>query len=540
MCHQLGITPFLLLAEIIKVGYAVTDTLSNGTYASTLLKLVLNLKQFGWYRGKIFRPCDRDDGSFFGVAVIHGRRNKVMVDVLVKNLFSDRHFAEDEVVTLHGWVKTVRGSKRVGFIELSDGSTIKHAQIVMQSDLENYAEMTKLPLSSTIKVVGTVVYTPDAKQPLEIHAQEVVLEGASDNDYPLQKKKHSYEYLRTMAHLRPRTNTFYAVFRIRSLAAFAIHQYLQEHGFTYVNTPIITSSDSEGAGEMFRVTTLDMNNLPKTEDGRVDDHEDFFKKETNLTVSGQLPVEAFALALRNVYTFGPAFRAENSHTSRHASEFWMIEPEMAFADLQDTINEAEGLLKYVVQYLLDHAQDELVFLDSAVDDDLLNRLHQTCDEKFAQITYTQAIEELKKAPVDFDVPVSWGLDLQAEHERYLCEQVYKRPTFLTDYPKEIKAFYMRDNEDGKTVAAADLLVPRIGELIGGSQREERQAQLAQKIKDYNLPPEEYQWYLDLRKYGETPHSGYGIGFERLLMYVTGMENIRDVIPYPRTPGNAEF
>ena len=463
-----------------------------------------------------------------------------MTEVLVKDLFSDKHFAEDEIVTLHGWVKTVRGSKRVGFIELSDGSAMKHAQIVMMSDMDNYAEMTKLPISTTIKVTGTVAYTPNAKQPLEIHATAIEVEGASDNDYPLQKKKHSYEYLRTMAHLRPRTNTFYAVFRIRSLAAFAIHQYLQEHGFTYVNTPIITSSDSEGAGEMFRVTTLDMNNLPKNDEGKVDDHEDFFKKETNLTVSGQLPVEAFALALRNVYTFGPAFRAENSHTSRHASEFWMIEPEMAFADLDDIIVTSEELLKYVVSYLLDHAKDELDLLNGAVDENLLDRLHQTINEKFARITYTEAIAELEKAPVKFDVPVSWGLDLQAEHERYLCEQVYNRPTFITDYPKAIKAFYMRDNGDGKTVAAVDMLVPQIGELIGGSQREERQAQLAQKIKDYNLPPEEYEWYLELRKYGETPHSGFGIGFERLLMYVTGMENIRDVIPYPRTPGNAEF
>ncbi|BDZ31605.1 asparagine--tRNA ligase [Lactiplantibacillus sp. WILCCON 0030] len=463
-----------------------------------------------------------------------------MTEVLVKDLFGDKQFAEDETVVLHGWVKTVRGSKRVGFIELSDGSTIKHVQIVMTSDMANYDDLKKLPLSTTIKVTGTVAYTPKAQQPLELHATEIDVEGASDNDYPLQKKKHTYEYLRTMAHLRPRTDTFYAVFRIRSLAAFAIHQYLQENGFTYVNTPIITSSDSEGAGEMFRVTTLDLNNLPKTADGKVDDHEDFFKKETNLTVSGQLPVEAFALALRNVYTFGPTFRAEDSHTQRHASEFWMIEPEMAFADLHDIIVTSEALLKSVVNYLLKHAKDELDFLNSSVDEHLLERLHQTVDEKFAQITYTEAIEELKQAPVKFDVPVYWGLDLQAEHERYLCEQVYKRPTFITDYPKEIKAFYMRDNGDGKTVAAVDMLVPEIGELVGGSQREERQAQLAQKIKDYKLPPEEYAWYLELRKYGETVHSGFGIGFERLLMYVTGMENIRDVIPYPRTPGNADF
>lgn len=462
------------------------------------------------------------------------------MDITVKQLFSDQHFAEDEQITLHGWVKTVRGSKRVGFIELSDGSSFKRAQIVMQSDLPNYAELTKLPISSTIGVTGTVVYTPEAKQPLEIHAESIELEGHSDNDYPLQKKKHTYEYLRTMAHLRPRTNTFYAVFRIRSLAAFAIHQYLQSEDFVYVNTPIITSSDAEGAGEMFRVTTLDMENLPRTEDGKVDDHEDFFKKETNLTVSGQLAVEPFALAFKNVYTFGPTFRAENSHTSRHAAEFWMIEPEMAFADLKDVIVEAEGLLKYVVSYLFDHAMDELQFLNDNVDEHLIERLTKTREEPFAQITYTEAIDLLQKADVDFEVPVYWGLDLESEHERYLSEQVFKKPVFLTDYPKDIKAFYMRVNDDDKTVAAVDLLVPEIGELIGGSQREEREDVLAAKIKELDMPIEEYQWYLDLRKYGETEHSGFGIGFERLLMYVTGMENIRDVIPYPRTPGNAEF
>lgn len=462
--------------------------------------------------------------------------------ITIKELFSDHHYAEDQLITIHGWVKTVRGSKRVGFIELSDGSTFKRAQIVMQSDLPDYSELTKLPISSTIAVTGTVVYTPEAKQPLEIHATDITVEGASDNDYPLQKKKHTFEYLRTMAHLRPRTNTFYAVFRIRSLAAFAVHQYLQSQDFVYVNTPIITASDAEGAGEMFRVTTLDLNNLPKDEAGNVDDHEDFFKKEANLTVSGQLEAEPFALAFRNVYTFGPTFRAENSHTSRHASEFWMIEPEMAFADLQDIIDESEGLLKYVVEYLFEHAADELQFLNDNVDEHLIERLELTRDEPFAQITYTQAIDMLKEAEadVDFEVPVYWGLDLESEHERYLSEQVFKKPVFITDYPKDIKAFYMRANDDDKTVAAVDLLVPEIGELIGGSQREERLDVLSAKIAEEEMPLEEYKWYLELRKYGETVHSGFGIGFERLLMYVTGMDNIRDVIPYPRTPGNAEF
>lgn len=464
-----------------------------------------------------------------------------MTEVLVKDLFGDQQIAEDAEITLHGWVRTIRSSKKIGFIELNDGSTIKNAQIVMKAaDVENYADVAKFPISSTIAVTGTVVYTPDAKQPLEVHAAKIVLEGASDSDYPLQKKAHTYEYLRTIAHLRPRTNTFYAVFRIRSLAAFAVHQYLQEHGFNYLNTPIITGSDAEGAGQMFRATTLDLNHLPLTEDGQVDNTKDFFRKETNLTVSGQLEAEAFALALRKVYTFGPTFRAENSHTQRHASEFWMIEPEMAFEDLDDDIVTIEALIKAVVSYVLDHAQDELAFLNDNVDEHLIERLEKTRDEKFARLTYTEAIEELKNADVDFDVPVYWGLDLEAEHERYLCEHIYNKPVFLTDYPKEIKAFYMRANDDGKTVAAVDLLVPEIGELVGGSQREERLNVLKQKIADNQMPEDEYDWYEDLRKYGETVHSGFGIGFERLVMYVTGMENIRDVIPYPRTPGNADF
>ncbi|PWF99654.1 asparagine--tRNA ligase [Levilactobacillus bambusae] len=459
--------------------------------------------------------------------------------VTVKELYT----ADTEVtepVELTGWVKTVRASKNVGFVELNDGSSLKNVQIVMKSDLPNYEALGKMPISTTITVEGTVAYTPKAPQPFEIHAASIKEVGHSDNDYPLQKKKHSYEYLRTIAHLRPRTNTFYSVFKIRSLAAFAVHQYLQDRDFVYVNTPLITSSDSEGAGEMFRVTTLDLNNLPKDEEGHVDDTQDFFKKETNLTVSGQLPVESFALALRNVYTFGPTFRAENSHTTRHASEFWMIEPEMAFADLKDVMDVSEGLLKSVIRYLFSHAQDELQFLNDNVDDQLIERLTTTVNEEFARVTYTDAIDILQQADVDFEEPVEWGIDLDAEHERYLSEQVYKKPVFLTDYPKDIKAFYMRDNADEKTVAAVDLLVPEIGELVGGSQREEREAVLAQKIQDFNLSEDEYQWYLDLRKYGETEHSGFGIGFERLVMYVTGIDNIRDVIPYPRTPGNAEF
>lgn len=464
-----------------------------------------------------------------------------MSEILVKDLFSDQHFEDDQTITLHGWVRTIRSSKKIGFIELNDGSSIKNAQIVMKaSDVDNYADVAKFPISSTIAVTGTVVYTPDAKQPLEVHASTVVLEGSSNSDYPLQKKAHSYEYLRTIAHLRPRTNTFYAVFRIRSLAAFAVHQYLQAHGFNYLNTPIITGSDAEGAGEMFRATTLDLDNLPRTEDGKVDNSKDFFRKETNLTVSGQLEAEAFALALRKVYTFGPTFRAENSHTARHASEFWMIEPEMAFEDLDDDIVTIEELIKAVVSYVLDNAQDELAFLNANVDENLIARLEKTRDEKFARLTYTEAIEELQDADQDFEVPVYWGLDLEAEHERYLSEHIYNKPVFLTDYPKEIKAFYMRANDDGKTVAAVDLLVPEIGELVGGSQREERQDVLAQKLDENNMSRDEYGWYQDLRKYGETVHSGFGIGFERLVMYVTGMANIRDVIPYPRTPGNAEF
>ncbi len=464
-----------------------------------------------------------------------------MKDVLVKDLYTKPRDFGDESITVSGWIRTTRSSKKIAFIELNDGTYIKNIQVIAKRDgLDNYEDVTKLPISSTLKVTGKLVETPDAQQPFELHAEAIDIEGVSDPDFPLQKKAHSLEYLRTIAHLRPRTNTFYAVFKIRSLAAFAIHEYLQKNGFVYVNTPIITSSDTEGAGEMFRVTTLDDQDTPKTDDGKNDYSKDFFGEETNLTVSGQLQVEPFALAFRDVYTFGPTFRAEDSHTKRHAAEFWMIEPEMAFAELPAVLDRSEGLLKYVVQYLLENASEDLQFLNDNVDHDLLDLLHKTVDEDFARITYTKAIELLEKEDVDFKFQVKWGIDFNSEHEQYLAEKVFGKPVFVTDYPRDFKAFYMRDNEDGKTVAAVDLLVPRIGELIGGSQREEREDVLEAKMKEFGLPREEYEWYLDLRKYGGTKHSGFGIGFERLLMYVTGMDNIRDVIPYPRVQGSINF
>ncbi|CAI2578825.1 Asparagine--tRNA ligase [Apilactobacillus kunkeei] len=462
-----------------------------------------------------------------------------MTQLSVKDLYT-KDLEDNTTVSLEGSIKTIRGSKNISFIELNDGSCFKSAQIIVKKSNENFEQISKLPIASTITVEGAFVKTPDAPQPFEVHGEKVELVGRSDSDYPLQKKKTSYEFLRTIAHLRPRTNTFYSVFRIRSLAAFAVHEYLQHNDFVYVNTPIITSSDTEGAGEMFRVTTMDMDNLPKDEQGHVDNSKDFFKTETNLTVSGQLPEEAFTMAFKNVYTFGPTFRAENSHTPRHASEFWMIEPDMAYTRLPGMMDVAEGLLKYVINYVLDHAKDELEFLDENVKPGLIEKLQKTASEDFARVTYTDAVKLLQEADVEFKVPVEWGIDLQSEHERYLCEDVYKRPTFLTDYPRDIKAFYMRDNDDGKTVAAADCLVPGIGEIVGGSEREERYDVLNDKIKEFDLNPEEYDWYEDLRKYGEIKHSGFGIGFERLVMYVTGMENIRDVIPFPREPGSAKF
>ena len=459
----------------------------------------------------------------------------------VKSIYRSTADYANKEVTLGGWIRTMRVSKNFGFIELNDGSFFKNIQIVFEADnLSNYAEITKLGVGAAIIVKGLLVETPEAKQPFEVKAQEIAIEGTSTPDYPLQKKRHSVEFLRQIAYLRPRTNMFSATFRVRSLIAYAIHQFFQGKGFVYAHTPIITGSDCEGAGEMFRVTTLDLNNLPKNEDGTVDFSKDFFGKETNLTVSGQLSAETFAMAFRNVYTFGPTFRAENSNTARHAAEFWMIEPEMAFADLEDNMEVAEEMLKYIIQYVLDNAPEEMEFFNSFVDKGLLDRLHNILNNDFGRVTYTEAVDLLIKSGKKFEYPVSWGIDLQTEHERYLTEEIFKKPVFVTDYPKDIKAFYMRMNDDNKTVAAMDLLVPGVGEIIGGSQREERLELLEKRMDELGLKKEDYWWYLDLRKYGGTRHSGYGLGFERAVMYLTGMSNIRDVLPYPRTVKNAEF
>ena len=459
----------------------------------------------------------------------------------VKSIYRSTADYANKEVTLGGWIRTMRVSKNFGFIELNDGSFFKNIQIVFEADtLSNYAEITKLGVGAAIIVKGLLVETPEAKQPFEVKAQEIAIEGTSTPDYPLQKKRHSVEFLRQIAYLRPRTNMFSATFRVRSLIAYAIHQFFQGKGFVYAHTPIITGSDCEGAGEMFRVTTLDLNNLPKKEDGTVDFSKDFFGKETNLTVSGQLSAETFAMAFRNVYTFGPTFRAENSNTARHAAEFWMIEPEMAFADLEDNMEVAEEMLKYIIQYVLDNAPEEMEFFNSFVDKGLLDRLHNILNNDFGRVTYTEAVDLLIKSGKKFEYPVSWGIDLQTEHERYLTEEIFKKPVFVTDYPKDIKAFYMRMNDDGKTVRAMDLLVPGVGEIIGGSQREERYDVLMDKIREMGLNEEEYWWYLELRKFGTATHSGFGLGFERIIMYLTGMSNIRDVIPFPRTPKNAEF
>jgi asparaginyl-tRNA synthetase len=463
-----------------------------------------------------------------------------MKQTLVKELYRNSENYKDQQVQISGWIRTIRDSKTFGFLELNDGSFFKGIQIVFDEQLDNFKEVSKLPISSSIKVIGDFLLTPQAKQPFELKATEIVIEGTSNVDYPLQKKRHTFEYLRTIAHLRPRTNTFAAVFRVRSLASYAIHKFFQEKGFVYVHTPIITGSDTEGAGEMFRVTTLDMDHVPKNEDSKADFKQDFFYKETNLTVSGQLTAEAFALAFRNVYTFGPTFRAENSNTARHAAEFWMIEPEIAFAELPDIMDLGEEMVKYVINYILEHAPEEMAFFNGFVDKGLLERLENARTAAFGRVTYTEAVELLIKSGETFAYPVEWGLDLQTEHERYLCEKVFQKPVFVTDYPKEIKAFYMRLNDDQKTVAATDMLIPGIGELIGGSQREEREDVLAGKIKDLGMSEEDYWWYLELRKYGGTKHAGFGLGFERLIMYLTGMTNIRDVIPFPRTTGNAEF
>jgi asparaginyl-tRNA synthetase len=443
-------------------------------------------------------------------------------------------------VTLQGWIRTSRSSKAFGFIELNDGTFFKNLQIVFDETLINFKEVEKLPIYSAITVTGILVETPDAKQPFEVKASSVVLEGISDNEYPIQKKRHTLEYLRTIAHLRPRTNTYSAVFRVRSVLAFAIHKFFQEKGFIYAHTPIITASDAEGAGEMFRVSTLDMLNPPKTENGKVDFSKDFFSKETNLTVSGQLEAEVFALAFKNTYTFGPTFRAENSNTARHAAEFWMIEPEIAFAELSDNMKLAEEMFKYVINYVLDNAPEEMEFFDSFVSKGIVERLKSIVSSEFGVVTYTEAVALLKKSGEEFQYPVEWGIDLQTEHERYITEKIFNKPVFVINYPKEIKAFYMRVNEDDKTVAAMDLLVPGVGEIIGGSQREERLDVLTQKIIDNGMDPDDYWWYLELRKYGGTKHAGFGLGFERAIMYITGMSNIRDVIPFPRTVNSAEF
>ena len=458
----------------------------------------------------------------------------------IKDLYRNYKDYADKEVTIGGWLRSKRDSKTFGFLVINDGTFFEPLQVVYSDALANFADISKLNVGAAVIATGVVTLTPDAKQPFEIQATAVEVEGDSTPDYPLQKKRHSFEYLRTISHLRPRTNTFQAVFRVRSLCAYAIHKFFQERDFVYVHTPLITGSDCEGAGEMFQVTTLDMNNLPLTQDGKVDFSKDFFNKPTNLTVSGQLNGETYAMAFKNIYTFGPTFRAENSNTTRHAAEFWMIEPEIAFADLEDDMILAESMLKYVINYVLENAPEEMAFFNNFVDKGLLDRLHNVVNNDFARVTYTEAVEILSKHNDKFDYKVSWGCDLQTEHERYLTEQIYKRPVFVTDYPKEIKAFYMKMNEDGKTVAAVDCLVPGIGEIIGGSQREDDYDKLLERIQELGLREEDYKFYLDLRKYGSARHAGFGLGFERCVMYLTGMGNIRDVIPFPRTVNNCEL
>ena len=463
-----------------------------------------------------------------------------MKALTVKKLFSNTSEYTNRTIELEGWVKSLRDSKTFGFIELNDGTFFKNVQIVFNNELSNFDDICKLTLSSSIKVTGKMVETPNAKQPFEIQATKIEIESLADNDYPLQKKKHSFEYLRTIAHLRPRTNTFNAVFRVRSVFAYAIHKFFQEQGFVYVHTPLITGSDAEGAGEMFNVNSFNLENLPKTDDGKVDYSKDFFGKPAHLTVSGQLNAETYAESFCNVYTFGPTFRAENSNTVKHAAEFWMVEPEICFADLKDDMDLAEAMIKYTFKYVLDNCPEEMEFFNKFIDKDLLERLNHVINSDFARVTYTDAVKELEKHNNEFEYKVSWGVDLQTEHERYLCEKIYKKPVFVMDYPKDIKAFYMKQNPDGKTVAASDLLVPGIGEIIGGSQREENYDKLLTRMKELDMPIENYNWYLDLRKYGSCVHSGFGLGFERGIMYLTGMQNIRDVIPFPRTPKNCDY
>ena len=458
----------------------------------------------------------------------------------VKELYARKEKYLHKKIQITGWVRTVRSSKAFGFIELNDGTFFSNLQVVYDENLSNYKEVSKLITGSAIKAAGQLIESPGAKQPFELKAECIEIEGLSAPDYPLQKKRHTFEYLRTIAHLRSRTNTFAAVFRIRSISAYATHKFFQENGFVHVHTPIITGSDAEGAGEMFRVTTLDFDKTPRDEKGAVDFTKDFFGKETNLTVSGQLEAETYCMAFNKVYTFGPTFRAENSNTPRHAAEFWMIEPEIAFAGLTENMNLAEGMLKFIVNYVLEHTPEEMNFLNNFVDKSLLERLENIIKSDFGHLTYSEAIKILKKSGAEFEYPVEWGIDLQTEHERYITEKHFGKPVFITDYPKEIKAFYMRMNDDGSTVAAMDLLVPGVGELVGGSQREERLAYLEKRMAELGLKRENYWWYLDLRKYGGVRHAGFGLGFERLIMYLTGMTNIRDVISFPRTPKNAEF
>ncbi len=463
-----------------------------------------------------------------------------MSKLTIKDLYRNTDEYINKQVTLEGWVRTVRASKAFGFIELNDGSFLKNVQIVFEEELSNFSDISKLSISSSIKVTGNFVKTEGAKQPFEIKATEIEIQNLSSLEYPLQKKKTSFEYLRTVAHLRPRTNTFNAVFRVRSVLSYAIHKFFQERGFVYVHTPIITASDAEGAGEMFNVNSFDLSNVPLTEDGKVDYSKDFFSRPAHLTVSGQLNGESFATAFRNIYTFGPTFRAENSNTVKHAAEFWMIEPEICFADLKDDMDLAEDMIKYIISYVLNECPEEMEFFNKFIDNTLLDRLDNVINSDFGRISYTDAIKELEKVNEQFEYKVSWGTDLQTEHERYICEKIFGKPVFVTDYPAEIKAFYMKQNPDGKTVAATDLLAPGIGEIIGGSQREEDFDKLTAKIKELGMDEKTYDWYMDLRKYGSVVHSGFGLGFERMMMYLTGMQNIRDVIPFPRTPRNCEF
>lgn len=458
----------------------------------------------------------------------------------VRDIFRDGQKYVNKEVELFGWVRKIRDQKKFGFIELNDGSFFKGVQVVFEENLENFDEISRLSIASTIKVKGILVESQGAGQALEVKATSIEIFQKADLDYPLQNKRHTFEYLRTIAHLRPRTNAFSAVFRVRSVLAYAIHKFFQEQNFVYVHTPIITGSDAEGAGEMFRVTTLDMNKLPKKEDGTVDSSKDFFGKETNLTVSGQLNGETYCAAFRDIYTFGPTFRAEYSNTARHASEFWMIEPEVAFTDLNGNMELAEAMIKYIIKYVIDNCPEEMEFFNAFVEKGLFEKLNNVLESDFGRVTYTEAIDILEKSGRKFEFPVKWGIDLQSEHERYLAEEYFKKPVFVTDYPKDIKAFYMKLNEDGKTVRAMDLLAPGIGEIIGGSQREDNYDLLVKRMDDLDLDKEAYSFYLDLRRFGSFPHSGYGLGFERMMMYITGMQNIRDVIPFPRTPNNAQF